>query len=141
MAINAGNILGSVLGNVDKESALNALGKLAQAGGQANAGAFGDLGDLAKAIQGTDILSAEKIAALKDGLQALTSGGGLSPDALAPLTTLLQSAQNNSTEENQRLWEKVKPYLNDADKLSGLASMLGEYGGKLLALLKSVFLR
>lgn len=130
------NILGSVLGNIDKESALNALGKLAQSNGQ-----FGDLSDLAKAIRGTDVLSAEKIAALKDGLQALTSGGGLSPDALAPLTTLLQSAQNNSAEENQRLWEKVKPYLSDADKLSGLASMLGEYGGKLLALLKSVFLR
>lgn len=125
---------------------------------------FGDLGELAKVIQNTKFLDAEKLTALKTGLLSLAAGSKLSPSVLLKLTPLLaalqavrvnadaagtgaaQTVQNVNAAEavpdaNQNAWDLIKPFLNDKDKLASLLSLFGEYGGKLLGILRAVFLR
>ena len=149
-----------------QDSAANPAAGTAQGGG---AGLnFGDLGELAKVIQNTKFLDAEKLTALKTGLLSLATGSKLSPSVLlklAPLIAALQtmrvnadaagtvpnantaeSVQNGNTAEsvqsaNQKAWDLIKPFLNDKNKLSSLLSLFGEYGGKLFGILKAVFLR
>ena len=163
--LNAGDILNTV------NSILGAAASQSGGSGQNTGGTnptaglnFGDLGELAKVIRNTKFLDAEKLAALKTGLLSLATGSKLSPSVLlklAPLIAALQTVRpaeavpnagaaetvtNANTAEavpdaNQKAWDLIKPFLDDKDKLASLLPLFGEYGGKLLGILKTVFLR
>ena len=158
--LNAGDILNtvnSILGAVSSQSGGSGTNPTAGLN-------FGDLGELAKVIRNTKFLDAEKLAALKTGLLSLATGSKLSPSVLlklAPLIAALQTVRpaeavpnagaaetvtNANTAEavpdaNQKAWDLIKPFLDDKDKLASLLPLFGEYGGKLLGILKTVFLR
>ena len=164
--LNAGDILNSVnsiLGAVSSQS--GGANQNAETGNNQSAGLdFGDLGELVKVIQNTNFLDAEKLTTLKTGLLSLATGSKLSPSVLlklAPLVAALQtvrpaeavpdtgaagSVTNADAAEavpdaNQKAWDLIKPFLDDKDKLASLLPLFGEYGGKLLGILKAVFLR
>ena len=133
--LNAGDLIGAILNASTSTGAQNA-----QNGGLN----LGDLGGLVQAIQGTKILDAEKLNALKTGLLSLAGSDDLAGAVklkLAPLLAVLQTVQGGSAESNQKAWELIKPFISDKDKLSSLVSSFGQYGGKLLDILKAVFLR
>lgn len=116
--LNAGDILNtvnSILGAVTSQnqnagsSQNGATNPTAASGGtnQDTAGSqggtaglnFGDLGELAKVIQNTKFLDAEKLTALKTGLLSLATGSKLSPSVLlklAPLIAVLQTVRVNA---------------------------------------------
>ncbi|MBR4545815.1 MAG: hypothetical protein IKO14_07600 [Oscillibacter sp.] len=153
--LNAGDILNTV--NSILGAAASQNGGTSQSGA-ANPAAglnFGDLGALAEVIRNTNFLDAEKLEALKTGLLSLAAKSKLSPSVLlklAPLVAALQTvrpaeavpdtgAAEAVPDANQKAWDLIKPFLDDKDKLASLLPLFGEYGGKLLGILKAVFLR
>ena len=162
--LNAGDILNTV--NSILGAAASQNGGTSQSGA-ANPAAglnFGDLGALAEVIRNTKFLDAEKLEALKTGLLSLAAKSKLSPSVLlklAPLVAALQTvrpaeavpdigaagtvtnadAAEAVPDANQKAWDLIKPFLDDKDKLASLLPLFGEYGGKLLGILKAVFLR
>ena len=144
--LNAGDILNTV--NSILGAAASQNGGTSQSGA-ANPAAglnFGDLGALAEVIRNTKFLDAEKLEALKTGLLSLAAKSKLSPSVLlklAPLVAALQTVRPAEAvpDANQKAWDLIKPFLDDKDKLASLLPLFGEYGGKLLGILKAVFLR
>ena len=160
--LNAGDILNtvnSILGAVASQNAGSNQGGTTNPAASGQDGAaglnFGDLGELAKVIRNTKFLDAEKLEALKTGLLSLAAKSKLSPSVLlklAPLVAALQTvrpaeavpdtgAAETVPDANQKAWDLIKPFLDDKDKLASLLPLFGEYGGKLLGILKAVFLR
>lgn len=59
------------------------------------------------------------------------------PVATQAAQTTTVAAQSNQV---QKLWDTLRPFLGDAASLSGIVSLLGSNGGQLLDLLKKMFL-
>ncbi|MBQ6986969.1 MAG: hypothetical protein IJQ25_08290 [Oscillibacter sp.] len=141
--LNAGDLIGAIL-NASTSANQNAQNTQSAQNTQNSGLNLGDLGGLVQAIQNTKILDAEKLNALKTGLLSLAGSEDLAGALklkLAPLLAVLQTVQGGSAESNQKAWELIKPFLGDKDKLTSLVSSFGQYGGKLLEILKAVFLR
>ena len=130
----------TAVGTSGKPNADKSAGTGANTGG----GGLGNLADLVKAIQETKTLDPEKLTALKTELTALSKSDKMPMTVklkMTPLLAALDSVKGTSPQDLAKLWETVKPFIGDAASLSKLTSLLGEYGGTVLDILKKVFLR
>ena len=126
------------LGNI----AASILNAATSGGGDAERKA--DFDAVANAVQGIKIPDLQQLAALKTQVQGLFKEGGVPLSVQGAASLLLQNLNEldaNSQESGNQVWETLKPLLGNSDKLSLLVKAFGEYGGKLLGILKAVFLR
>ena len=103
-----------------------------------------DVDAVAKAIENIKTVDPKKLALLKKQLEGLSKESGLPLSVQATVKLLLlnlQTLDENSQESGNKVWDALKPFIGDGKNLEATLSILGEYGRKLLNILKAVFLR